>query len=131
MKYVVSDKHDGPWLGESDKPEEALAKGRALWGDTRKLYVAQSGALDITEAVPSVEVFIGDMREKLVEDHGSGADAVFDNKKVMLKLSDWWKEVMYQDLPDIIDMVEKVDFLVVSKVRVYSPGNDVKVGDFK
>ena len=129
--YGVSDKHTGPWLGESDKPDEALAKGRAMWGDTTKLYVAKIAPMDPAEGLPNMAVFIGDIREALVEKHGSGADAVFDGKEVIAALDTWWEEQVKAEFVNAIEQVTDIDHMVTSEVKIYSPGNDVKVGDFK
>jgi len=129
--FGVSDKHTGPWLGEADKPDQALAKGRAMWGEKSMLYVAVLDVLNPADGLPSIEVIVGDAREALVERHGTGCDAIFDNKKVMGALSEWWEQVTLFGFQTIIEEVEEIDHMVASKIKVYSPGNNVKVGDFK
>lgn len=129
--YGVSDKHTGPWLGESEKPDQALAKGRAMWGDGRDLYVAEIDILDPTRHMPSVEGIIGELRERLVDKFGSGADAVFDDKKVMTTLSVWWE---HEALPTMLMRIEEqadIDFTVAGRIKMYKPTFHCKVSDFK
>ncbi len=130
-QFGVSDKHTGPWLGESDKPDQALAKGRAMWGEKTMLYIAVLDVMNPADGLPSIEVLIGDVREALVEKYGSGADAIFDDKKVQAALADWWEQVKQFGLATIIGEVAAVDHMVASQIKVYSPGNEVKLADFK
>jgi len=67
--YGVSDKHTGPWLGEADAPDKALAHGRALWGN-RQLYVAEIAPLVPSVGLPNIYALVGDVREQLVDGHG-------------------------------------------------------------
>lgn len=129
--FGVSDKHTGPWLGESEKPDQALAKGRAMWGNDCPLYLAVLDVMNPAEGLPSIEILIGDVREALVEKYGSGADAIFDDKGVMVELGDWWDEIKSRGMIAKIEIVAELDHMVASKVKLYSPGHDVKVGDFK
>lgn len=129
--FGVSDKHTGPWLGESEKPDQALSKGRALFGDKSMLYVAVLDVLNPADGLPSVEILVGDARENLVERHGTGCDAVFDNREVMEALGVWWREIADHVFREIIEKIEKVDHMVATNIKVYSPGSNVKVGDFK
>ena len=129
--FGVSDKHTGPWLGESEKPDQTLAKGRAMWGNDCPLYIAVLDVMNPADGLPSIEVLIGDVRETLVEKHGSGADAIFDDRKVMSAIGDWWITVMSHELLNVIASVTELDHMVATKVKLYSPGHNVKVGDFK
>jgi hypothetical protein len=107
--FGVSDKHTGPWHGEMDRADQALAKGRAMWGRTATIYVAMV----------------------LVEAHGSGADAIFDNRKIRALISHWWINVVARDFLEKIESVTDIDFMVASKVKAYSPDNEVRASDFK
>lgn len=129
--FGVSDRHTGPWLGEDDTPAKALAKGRAMWGPEKKLYVAEIRLMEPSEALPPVEVLVSDMKEKLVEKYGSGADEIFDNKKVMIALKVFWEQAVRSEFDRVIDGVADMDFMVTTAPKLYSPGNEVKVGDFK
>jgi hypothetical protein len=129
--FGVSDKHTGPWHGEMDRADQALAKGRAMWGRTATIYVAMVAPLNPADFLPSSEVLLGDLSEALVEAHGSGADAIFDNRKIRALISHWWINVVARDFLEKIESVTDIDFMVASKVKAYSPDNEVRASDFK
>ena len=128
--YGVSDKHTGPWLGESTRPDQALAHGRAMYGAGTKLYVAEIAPLSPSSGLPNMAVLVGDGRERLVEEHGIGADSMFDDREVMVAL-----EIYYDEMKDLFDTtitgVNDTEFMIPTKVKIYSPDHQVKVGDFK
>ena len=129
--FGVSNKYTGPWLGEADRPDQALAKGRAMYGNDCPLYIATLDVMNIADGFPSIHVLIGDVRETLVEKHGSGADRIFDEAGVTQALDEWWNRMLEFDLLHVLSNVAAVDHMVADNIRMYSPGNDVKLNDFK
>ncbi len=129
IKYGVSDKHTGPWIGEEDRPDMALAKGRAMWG-TIRLYVAQIRPVKPSDGLPKLTTMVGDVRENLVSKYGSGADDFFDNPKIAIVLDsvDFRARVEFDRL---IESVADIDFMVSAKVVGYGGSQHVRVNDFK
>ena len=128
--YGVSDKHTGPWLYERETPQQALEAARANWG-ARALYVAKIDVLNTAEMLPPVRGIVGDLRERLTERYGSGADDVFDNRKVMSALETWWESAVQVQFNNVIDAAADQHFTAASVVKKYGPTQQVKVGDFK
>ena len=128
MKYGVSDKHTGPWVGEEDRPDLALAKGRAMWG-TIRLYVAQIRPVKASDGMPKLSTMIGDVRENLVSKYGSGADDFFDNPKIALILDavDFRARIEFDKL---IESVAEINFSVPAKVVAYGGSQAVRLNDF-
>jgi hypothetical protein len=127
-KFAVSDKHTGPWLGDCSAPDQALAKGRAMWGANAPLYVALIEPMNPAEGLPSIEQLLGDVRETLVDKYGSGADAAFDELPVQAALAKWWKNIVNNQFAQMFEGEERA---VPTLVKLYSADNNVKVSDFK
>jgi hypothetical protein len=129
--YGISDTHKGPWLGADTTPSNALARGRAMWGNKR-VYVAEIQPIDYGEGLPSIAVLVGDVRETLVEKYGSGADIIFDDNKAMIALEVWWQIIIDYGFVDVIEQqAEAEDFMTATKIKSYTALQTVKVGDFK
>jgi len=82
--------------------------------------------------LPNIASLVGDVREALVDKHGSGADAVFDNRKAMVTLEVWWQGIVDGGFAGVIEaQADEEDFMVAHKVKSYTALQTVKVGDFK
>ena len=129
VTYGVSDKSTGPWLYEAASPDQALAKGRAMWGQVT-LFVAEVRVIKPSDGLPNAAVLVGDIRENLVEKYGSGADAMFDDRKVMISIEVAFERLKHE-FDTLVDGVYDIDFMVAGKIRSYTGIQTVKVGDFK
>lgn len=131
-KFGVSDNHKGPWRGEYKKPDQALAAGRAMWGDHSRVYIAEIAPLNIGEGLPTIGVIVGDVRETLSDKYGSGVDAVFDNHDSMYALEKWWKDVTDHIFASVIqEQLDDEDTNVAVRVKSYTALQAVKLGDWK
>ena len=118
-------------MGEYEKPDQALSRARAMWG-SRRVYIAEIAPLDVGEGLPNIASLVGEVRETLVEKYGSGADSVFDSRKVMVTLEGWWQSMIERDFAEVIAIFsEEEDFMVAHKVKSYTALQTVKLGDFK
>ena len=127
--FGVSDKHTGPWIGEEKTPSMALGKGRAMWGN-RTVYIAEIRPVKVSDGMPPVAALLGDVREGLVDKHGTGADSMFDDRDVMIGLEKAY-ELLKDEVDELIDAIHTIEFMVAVQVKAYTGDHTVKVGDFK
>ena len=128
--YGVSAKPNGPWIGEDERPDLSLGRGRAMYGNVL-LYVAEIRPIKLSDGVKNIESLLGDIRENLVVSYGSGADSFMDDP-AFLEQRGGIKEMLDLILDDAVEQAGvSVDFMVSENVHSYGPDQMVKQGHFK
>jgi len=83
IRFAASYKDDGGWVGYTERPFEALQQAREIYGGDQRIFVAKMERVLLTDIAPKAETLLGDMRERLVAEHGEGVDEVFDDPRVL------------------------------------------------
>lgn len=129
--YSYSHEPDAAWLGQFQRPSEALIAGRAMYGEGQTIYVCKWSQAHYTDLFIGAQALLSYMREDGTERMSDEDLAAFDalNADRMALLDEYLRDTIGEweaELPKEMQFTG----VWIEHTKAYQQGEEVRPGHF-